>query len=674
MSEQIELPFEVPSPVLLKPAAGRAEPVIWVKTLAIYKDWPLTKENELRTLRLHKGLNILWAKAGAVNQDNPTRPSKISGHATGKTTFCRLMRYVLGDRNYGSQRAREAFQAKFSSGWVLAEVMLTGELWVIGRPLGRIGHHPFAIKGQNLYWLKDQEHRPAAGFSDYEGAISAAALNDCGTRTLATTGTELRWDLVLQWLSRDQESRFADLLTWRSKASESEAEELAQPDKQNLIRIILGFVTDEEQDLIRKHAAASEKHRAAIGKRVQHNYQVETDTLRLAALFGIVAGETERLFSEGVFEQHAARINDKVGELSKALPVPADLARLRERVEKLDVAVARAADDFTEVQQLVSSKKAKLEVAQGKASKATQIAGIHSLPPSAGSCSQPLDEAWRSRCPLAKTRIEDEDIRKALEVAQTEEDFVAVEVKQLERQLASRKAKLDERQMDRAPVAAELRRLESDQLRIQNEIRPHEDRLKVAEQLRRNLREALQAQETNEGEIKSLESQKSLLDAQLDSSKTLHILRMGDFSRLYDFLVKELLGAEVTAKVDFAGKSIEPTVEFHGRLDSAALETVRLLAFDLTSMTSSIIGSGHHPRFLMHDSPREADLSQGIYQSLFLYAQRLVQEAGGPHSASFQYIITTTEPPPLSQQTPDWLICEPLDASKPETRLLRVDF
>ena len=77
----------------------------------------------------------------------------------------------------------------------------------------------------------------------------------------------------------------------------------------------------------------------------------------------------------------------------------------------------------------------------------------------------------------------------------------------------------------------------------------------------------------------------------------------------------------------------------------------------------------------MHDSPREADLSQGIDQSIFFYAQRLVQEAGSPDSASLQYIITTTEPPPVSQQTPDWLICEPLYASKPETRLpVRADF
>ena len=549
MSKQFELVLEVNSPVSLKPASGRREPVVWVKTLAIYKDWPLTKDNQLRTLHLHKGLNILWAKAGAPNPDNPARPSKISGHATGKTTFCRLVRYVLGDRNYGTQRAREAFQSKFSSGWVLAEVMIAGELWLVGRPLGRIGHHPFAIKGQSLEWLTHQEHRPATGFDEYEKAINTAVLHDCGSRTLATAGTDLRWDLVLQWLSRDQENRFADLLTWRSKASESDAEELAQPDKQNLIRIILGFVTAEEQELIRKHAAASEQHRAAIGKRIQYNYQVETDTRRLSALFGVVVGETERVFSEEVFEHYVGRIREKIGELSKTLPLPEVLGRLRERVEKLNVAVARAADDFDELQQLIAHKKAQLEIAQGKAAKATQIAGIHSLPPSAGSCSQPLDEAWRSKCPLARSRIEDEDIRKALETAQTEEDFIVIELKQLERQLLSRKANLDERQMDRAPIAADLRRLESEHLRIQNEIRPHEDRLNVAEQLRRNLREAFQAQETNEGEIKSLEAQKNLLDDQLEGSKTLHVLRMGDFSRLFDFLAKELLGTEVTAKV-----------------------------------------------------------------------------------------------------------------------------
>ena len=53
MSEQFELLVDIPSPVSLKPAAGRAEPVVWLKTLAIYTDWPLIKANELRTLFTH---------------------------------------------------------------------------------------------------------------------------------------------------------------------------------------------------------------------------------------------------------------------------------------------------------------------------------------------------------------------------------------------------------------------------------------------------------------------------------------------------------------------------------------------------------------------------------------------------------------------------------------------
>lgn len=674
MNDQLALLLEITSPVSLKPAEGRAEPVLWVKTLAVFKDWPLTKENELRTLHLHKGLNILWAIPGAPNAENPSRTSKISGHATGKTTFCRLVRYVLGDANYGSQRAREAFQLKFSSGWVVAEVILAGEQWLVGRPLGRIGHHPFAVRGQSINWLKEQERRPTTGFEDYEKAINAAVLADCGSRTLATTGTELRWDLVLQWLARDQESRFSDLLTWRSKASESGAEEMAQADKQNLVRVILGFVSPEEQELIRKHASASEQHRVAVGKKGQFSYQVDTDTRRLATLFDIATSETERLFSEAIFAQHTAGLRDKIAALMQQRPAPEKAAQLREQFEKLSLAVARAEEDFNEVQQLITHKKALLEVASGKTAKATQIAGLHSLPPSAGACSHPLDEAWRSKCPLAKLRVEDDDIRKALETAQTEGEFIAIEIRQLERQLTQRKTLVNERKMDRAPVASELARIEEEEQRIRNEIRPHEDRIKVADQLRQNLRDALAAQEKNDAEIKALEGQKALLDEQLERSKTLHLLRMGDFSRLYDFLAKELLGAEVNAKVEFVGKSIDPTVEFHGRLDSAALETVRLLAFDLTAMTSSIIGSGHHPRFLMHDSPREADLSQGIYQSIFFFAQRLVKEAGGADNASFQYIITTTEPPPGSQQTTDWLICDPLDASKPESRLLRIDY
>jgi hypothetical protein len=125
--------------------------------------------------------------------------------------------------------------------------------------------------------------------------------------------------------------------------------------------------------------------------------------------------------------------------------------------------------------------------------------------------------------------------------------------------------------------------------------------------------------------------------------------------------------------VEFSGKSIEPLLTFHGRRDSAALKLTKLLAFDLAALALGVCGKdARHPRLLIHDSPREADLAVGIYRALFVAAHQLEQEFGG-REAAFQYIVTTTEAPPDELNGAPWRLEPVLDASDPKKRFLGVD-
>ena len=58
-------------------------------------------------------------------------------------------------------------------------------------------------------------------------------------------------------------------------------------------------------------------------------------------------------------------------------------------------------------------------------------------------------------------------------------------------------------------------------------------------------------------------------------------------------------------------------------LSSAALETLKILCFDLAALVSGIEGRCLHPRFLLHDSPREADMDAELYHRIFLLAGEL---------------------------------------------------
>lgn len=142
------------------------------------------------------------------------------------------------------------------------------------------------------------------------------------------------------------------------------------------------------------------------------------------------------------------------------------------------------------------------------------------------------------------------------------------------------------------------------------------------------------------------------------------------FSARFDYVVRAIIGDNVTGRVDTSGRSLALTVDEHGERDSAAIATVRLLAFDLAAVVTSVEGDGAFPRFLIHDGPREADMAPDVYERLFLFAHELEKCFIG--EPSFQYILTTTTNPPdafIQRDTP-WLRLQ-LAGLPAEERLLR---
>jgi hypothetical protein len=100
-----------------------------------------------------------------------------------------------------------------------------------------------------------------------------------------------------------------------------------------------------------------------------------------------------------------------------------------------------------------------------------------------------------------------------------------------------------------------------------------------------------------------------------------------------------------------------------GRSDSHQVETA------LAALAMTIEGRTRLPGFLVHDSPREADLGESIYNRVFEFARKLEGYGPGP---LFQYIITTTTEPPEELRGSQWtrLI---LRGAPAEERLLKVD-
>jgi hypothetical protein len=101
------------------------------------------------------------------------------------------------------------------------------------------------------------------------------------------------------------------------------------------------------------------------------------------------------------------------------------------------------------------------------------------------------------------------------------------------------------------------------------------------------------------------------------------------------------VGSDAKGRVTLSGNGLEPNVNPGGDRTTAAIDSLKVLAFDLGVLCLSIEGATRVPAFLIHDSPREADLGTEI--------------EGSDDQPQFQYIVTTTTRPPEDLAVEPWL-------------------
>ena len=128
----------------IEPDVVRSEPRFWVGRLVIWNK----PEVVLREIRLRPGLNIIWAPDPA-DRTSTLDEDAIVGHGSGKTLFCRLLRYCLGEDRFAPDEQRDRIVQAFPEGRVGAEVVIDGIKWSVIRPIGT-GRHHFAVKNVDL--------------------------------------------------------------------------------------------------------------------------------------------------------------------------------------------------------------------------------------------------------------------------------------------------------------------------------------------------------------------------------------------------------------------------------------------------------------------------------------------------------------------------------------------
>lgn len=672
---------EVEQPLSFLPLGGREGPAIWVSKIGVFKDWKPVDENKLRVFELHRGLNILWANPEGMN---PTE-NRLSGHGAGKSTFCRLLRYVLNEDSAGTAAFLEGLRRHFTNPWLMGEVFVDGAAWLVGRPLSDHGHHSFAFKGESMSF-NFPEKPPRQGFSEYAEALETAAVGGLGERNLPDSKRDLDWQRLLPWLSRDQEAHYSGLLEWRHKDSEHKSPVPSHDDRGHILRLALGLLNSKEKELLERFAREAEHHERKTRERPRKESILENDRVRLSLALG---GATIPNPDEDEHDLLKKNLDQQIKVLRESVDLePArreheqELAPILERLDSARAAWAFADEWASDLGDLITRKEAELKgeslpaplnIEPRRRDAINEM--MKGLGPFPGYCSHYMTDAWRANCKIAHERPTDTDeVVEAVEkIAASpkspQEDEIArdrVELARRRKIVAERKLVLDGLQIEVNMLRAK-HGVELDQINYPNQ---------QAGQIETYLTSFKQSYEELKqwnSEIDGHDDEKQKITAALQKLSEHHDKAIRSFERLYDYFAKELLGKKVKGIVEIkAGKALHPEIVFGGKRESAALKVSKWLAFDMAAMAFGFLNRDcHHPRFLIHDSPRESDLARGIYSAIFTTINGLTEKTGG--SPPFQYIITTTEAPPADLNEHPWRIEPVLDSSTDAGRLLGVN-
>lgn len=628
-------------------------PKLWVKRIVIWREPNVV----LRDIPLRPGLNVVWSP-DSLTQDSPI------GHGGGKTTFCRLLRFCLGEDTFASDDLRHRIGEVFPKGAVGAEIILEDKSWIVLRSLGHRRRDVVQESG-SLDDLFSAEHQ-ATGMAPLVEAITQSILGDSPELMPNSIGSESAWKALLAWITRDQECRFSHVLNWRSSESNSSSPVVNRSgeDKLLVVRAILGALsanevaTQQQEELQSKNVTAKKLELDRL------NWRLERLRVNVYTKLGRVG---ESLFGTPV--DVALLKKAATEQLSKALNLP-------ERIGSADVQAVRlerdaAKNESDRLQGQLQTLNVKIEEKQKtKSIISSELPEAHARVlneknPVCPICKVGIDKALAEGCGISTETCDLHSLQ--MEISHKREQLSALdqEVLSLRKEEPALKAKADDARALFDELDAALRRTEQSLDASSESIRESQ---KLSEDVQEY--EALLA-EYDEGQLQAkrnedaLENTRTTIAKYRDDSFT----TIRDLSNWFDIVLRELVPGDIKGSAKLDGNGLKLNVELGGYRSTVAIESLKVVAFDLAVLAMSMEKSLYFPGILLHDSPREADLSEEIYKRLFCFAEKMEKCTSVP---LFQYILTTTTAPPKSFQTRPWL-CLQVKGAPAEERLLKVD-
>ena len=656
----------------LVPQPSKFEPFLWIKELRFYGDG---FSDLRRTIKLRQGMNILWSTSTSPEAQGQ---NKASGHAAGKTLFCRFLRYILGEPTFANERTTQEIQNRFINGVIVAEVRLDGVTWLIVRPIG--------LRQKHLAYIQTTFDNIESGFlqepisfKEFQERLNQRFMQKFPLKKFPSTQEDISWDYFYPLLTRDQECHFSHPLNWREAESESESKNPSFEKNCYIIRGLIGDLSTPEQDLIQQRDLLDEKVKCLkndLPARKYHN-----DTFR-RYLEGLKIPAEMLAFEDGLmFENTMREFKKQIDVLKQSIDQHKPDFRNDEVLEKLNTAKAEEA----KVQDEYDKLKNEIEVAsiRLKSLNDETLTDPEKIKLTFAEKIKPVDSPFRCNTPIS-IAIKNGCTCYEQHVPKKNDEWEKVK-QEKEREKTAYKIRIDEALDSLTKIKERLSLKQQETQRARDAFRRHQATLfdsitKENEQLL-HLRQILTAAE--QGQLaynmmvqtgEELKTQSKKLDELKETiNETKKKLSKKDrLVAAFSEVLKHVLNDNFYGKITFDRNSmqLEACCDAKER-NSAGYKTINISALDYALLLLGIDGTIPHPGFLLHDSPRESDMDDPIYHSLFEY-MKSIEDVFHGENIPFQYIVTTTTKPPQAFLQDPWLL-PILDAAIPERRLLGLD-
>lgn len=607
------------------PTTSPVRPRLWVETLWLLDS--LTAIQPLREISLQRGLNLLVSPPGAGS----------SGHGVGKTAFCQLLRFVLDDPLWsdGSTLRDELLNSReLKEGAIAARVHVGGEAWTVLKPWLHQKHYRAS---RTADWQQLAVNDAENEFAAYQAALRRHLVEILPVQKLPGSEQPIEWHQILAWCSRDQNARYQNYYQWRADGTG-----FSWPARSPaaLMQIVLGLLPDgttlRELDGTTK---AREKHKADLHtlreeparllKYVRHqlarrlNVSAKTPfrqdgLLEHPNLIGIAkqrheAYQQELLAIDAERQESAAQ---RQAWVEKRAPLKAGIDLLINEIKQIEALAAGDMQRVEELQKETSSLQQQLPTRCDAGNRLLR------------DCSHVMDR-------IEQTQI---DRRQRITLHQRSKETLESELPLLRRRLGELKT-------EAAPMDAQLAAIgqRDTTLNTKQALSLSADQLLSDAMEDYELYEDIATGKSSSPEIVAVERQlesaqrrNDQLQIQLDKERDAVKGRHQVISGAMQAVAKSLPSFHWGVLSDEDKHRNRPFQM--GPMHSTTFRVLEILAGDIACLLDSTSPQSFHPGFLLHDSPREAEMSESMLWALLGH----VTSSEGDF---FQYIVTTSTDP-----------------------------